>query len=29
MGEESRKRVGSLRDQTAIEIPMPYGIALL
>jgi 2-polyprenyl-3-methyl-5-hydroxy-6-metoxy-1,4-benzoquinol methylase len=29
LGEESRKRVGSLRDQTAIEIPMPYGIALL
>jgi ubiquinone/menaquinone biosynthesis C-methylase UbiE len=28
-GEESLRRIAELRDRTAIEIPMPYGIALL
>jgi len=27
--DESRRRIGELKDRTAIEIPMPYGIALL
>lgn len=29
LGDESLRRIGELRDRTAIEIPMPYGIALL
>ena len=29
LGEESLRRVGALKDQKAIEIPMPYGIGLL
>jgi ubiquinone/menaquinone biosynthesis C-methylase UbiE len=28
-GEESLRRIAELRDRTVIEIPMPYGIALL
>ena len=29
LGDESLRRIGELRDRTAIEIQMPYGIALL
>ena len=29
LGEESVRRTGALKDQKAIEIPMPYGIGLL
>lgn len=29
LGDESRRRIDVFRDQRGIEIPMPYGIALL
>jgi ubiquinone/menaquinone biosynthesis C-methylase UbiE len=29
LGDESQRRIGVFRDQGDIEIPMPYGIALL
>jgi hypothetical protein len=29
MGDESLRRIDELRDRTAIEIPVPYGVALL
>ena len=29
LGEESLRRIAAFHDRTAIEIPMPYGIALL
>ena len=28
-GDESLRRIGELQDRTAIEIPIPYGVALL